>query len=50
MVPDFALKKEFDTSMSPSIHEKVFNIANSSSSEEEEEEEEHDEEEHKRVL
>jgi len=49
MVPDFALKKEFDTSMSPSIHEKVFNIANSSSSEEEEEEE-HDEEEHKRVL
>jgi len=42
MVPDFALKKEFDTSMSPSIHEKVFNIANSSSSEEEEE--------HKRVL
>jgi len=48
MVPDFALKKEFDTSMSPSIHEKVFNIANSSSSSEEEEE--HDEEEHKRVL
>lgn len=41
MVPDFALKKEFDTSMSPSIHEKVFNIANSSSSEEEE---------HERVL
>jgi len=43
MVPDFALKKEFDTSMSPSIHEKVFNIANSSSSSEEEEE-------HERVL
>ena len=46
MVPDFALKKEFDTSMPPSIHEKVFNMANTSSSEEDDDEEEK----HERVL